>query len=256
MSKKRCALVTWSNEVYDYEKHVITDEAVGGIDVRKGRWIHCKWCNTTLKTTLFSLVSWKTHKKRKTHLIHEQKAVDGGLQPQIISCSSQSSARSSVQDTPKMELGSQVSQDHESLVFVRRDLYKNKQDQARHERDVNNVINAMTSLITDQQSDLNSLQDKVHDMEDKIQELKKDLEIFRRKKNQQTNMRAPQKKKTATTSFTAQYIPESRDFGRQTQGGHNNTAWYKIYGKSSSNDKTMKRSTSDMDSFEKRFRLT
>ncbi|CAH0488332.1 unnamed protein product [Peronospora farinosa] len=249
MSKKRCALNTWPIEVYDYERKVITDEAVGGIDLRRGR------CNTTLKTTLFSLVSWKTHKKRKTHSIHQQKAVDGGSQPQIISSSSQSSVLSLVQDTPKIVLGSQVSQDHESLMFVRRDLHKSKQHQAQHERDVNNVINAMTSLITDQQSDLSSLQDKVHDMEDKIQELKKDLEIFRCKKNQQTNMRAPQKKRTATTSFTTHYIPESRDFGRQTQG-HDNNTWYKISGKSSSNNKTMKRSTSDMNSFEKRFQLT
>ncbi|CAH0478016.1 unnamed protein product [Peronospora belbahrii] len=260
MSKKRCSVNKWSIEVYDYERKAITDEAVGGIDLRRGYWIHCKWCNTTLKTTSFSLVSWKCHTKTKTHLVREQKTGDGSSQPQVISCSSQSSVHSlttSLQESGKVSLGGQSIEDHESLMLVRRDLYKNKQDQARHEKDVNNVINAMTNLITEQQSDLNSLQDKVYDMKHEIQELKKELHIFHCKKTEQKNMRAPQKKIAALTSFTTRHIPESRGFPKKTEGGHNNGAWFRSSGKnSSSNNNKMKRNTSDMDNFEKRFRLT
>lgn len=221
-------------------------------------WCYAARCNSTLKTDFFSLASWKSHKKRKTHLIRVQEIMDGGSQPQFISCSSQSSAHSSTSSFQKPLLGSQSSQDHDSLMFVRRDLHKNKQHQARHERDVNNVINAMTSLITDQQSDLNTLQHKVHDMKCEIQGLKKDLGRLSRKENQQKNVRAPQKEVVATTSYTTQRTPANRGFTVQTQGGHDNGAHFRISQKAcSSNNKAKKRnSMSDMDIFEKRFRLT
>jgi hypothetical protein len=43
MSKSRVTTLRWPTEVYDYDTQLITDAAVGGIDLRKGCWIHCKW---------------------------------------------------------------------------------------------------------------------------------------------------------------------------------------------------------------------
>ncbi|POM73967.1 Hypothetical protein PHPALM_9131 [Phytophthora palmivora] len=152
----------WPAEVYDYERKTITDVAVGGIDLRKGSWIHCKWCNSTLKTTSFSLITWRSHQRRQTHRAREKEFLENNLQLPI---------------------------DHESLILVRRDLQKNKQHQACYERDVNNVINAMTTLVTDQQSDLDSLQHQVQDLTRQIQGLKKEIEILRPiKRNSMTDM--------------------------------------------------------------------
>ncbi|KAL4102403.1 hypothetical protein PRIC1_006148 [Phytophthora ramorum] len=94
----------WPSEVYDYEREMITDAAVGGVDLRKGAWIHCKRCNSTLKmSACFSLTSWKNHLRGKTHLSHEEEFLPGSSQPQFVSISSQSSVHSSVsgfQDVP------------------------------------------------------------------------------------------------------------------------------------------------------------
>ncbi|EEY65015.1 uncharacterized protein PITG_16470 [Phytophthora infestans T30-4] len=145
----------WSMEVYDYERRTITDTAVGGIDLRKGCWIHCKWCNSTLQTTAFSLKSWEMHQTRKTHLLRGQRLLGECSQPQF---------------------------EIESLMLVRRDLHLNKQHQARYERDVTNVINAMTSLVSDQHKDLDTLQLQVHDMTREVAGLKKQVEGLRHKK--------------------------------------------------------------------------
>ncbi|EGZ19239.1 hypothetical protein PHYSODRAFT_488260 [Phytophthora sojae] len=160
MSRKRDAPSRWPAEVYDYERRVITDPAVGGLDLRKGSWIHCKWCNTTLALKVvnsYSLASWNTHQKGKKHCGHEQEFLGGGSQPQL---------------------------HHLQLMRVRRELQQSKQYQARHERDVANVINAMTNLISDQQGDLNSLQHRVSDMMHEIEALKKELERIQQKDQQ------------------------------------------------------------------------
>ncbi|OWZ05035.1 hypothetical protein PHMEG_00022954 [Phytophthora megakarya] len=208
----------WPVEVYDYEKKTITDEAVGGIDLRKGSWIHCKWCNSTLKTTSFSLVAWQSHQRRRTHLVHEQR---GGSQPVI---------------------------DHELLMVVRRDLHKNKQRQSRYERDVRHVINAMTNLVSDQQSDLRSLQHKVQNMVRQMGTLKKEVEILRRNERQQKS-KAIQKE----VGITSQWNPVGH---LKAKSGLSNGGRYNISQKPRNNNKIRKRnSMSDMDLFEKRFQL-
>uniref|UniRef100_A0AAV1TVV4 BED-type domain-containing protein n=1 Tax=Peronospora matthiolae TaxID=2874970 RepID=A0AAV1TVV4_9STRA len=253
-------LSCWPLEVYDYEKEAVTDEAVGGIDLHAGAWIHCKWCNTTLPTTSHSLSRWKTHKKTKTHVKCKQKSVEGELfvQPQIISCSSQSSVSSSV-DPPQLLSGSQLPLlDQDSLLFVRRHLYKNKQHQSRHERDVSNVINAMTSLVTDQQSDLTTLQDKMLDMTQQIQQLKKELEMLRRKRSQQqNNVQARPPEIDASTPYAAFHRTQFASLGRP-ENTHKQGSRTKQT-RPSSSSKRSKRMTmgsmSDMDEFEKRFQL-
>ncbi|POM78729.1 Hypothetical protein PHPALM_3710 [Phytophthora palmivora] len=245
----------WPAEVYDYERKTITDVAVGGIDLRKGNWIHCKWCNSTLKTTSFSLITWRSHQRRQTHRAREKEFLENNLQLPIVSCSSQSSVHSSaptLKDTQATLPGIQSSQDHESLVLVRRDLQNNKKHQARYERDVNNVINAMTTLVTDQQSDLDSLQHQVQDLTRQIQGLKKEIEILRRKERQQKS-----RKEVVTTSFSSHRIPGSHVIGLKTKSDLCNGERFKIPRKTRSNNTAIKRnSMTDMDLFEKRFRLT
>ncbi|CAI5735778.1 unnamed protein product [Hyaloperonospora brassicae] len=260
-------MTCWPLEVYDYGAKAITDEAVGGIDLHGGGWIHCKWCNTTLKTTSFSLGSWTTHKKTKTHVICGQKTVGRDLlQPQVISCSSQSSAHSSMSstmDTRKLVSGSHLLLDQDSLLLVRRHLYKNKQHQWRLERDVNHVINAMTSLVTDQQSDLTTLRDKMNDMAQEIQRLRNDLETLRRKRRQQPapplqhNVRARPTEIAAPTSYvTPRRL--SASYGRVSHAIKHEPRTRQTV--PTSNSKRSKRmammgSLSDMDDFEKRFQL-
>ena len=55
----------WPLEVYDYEKKAITDEAVGGIDLHAGAWIHCKWYALQVKKDPSFKAPYKTQ-----HLIH------------------------------------------------------------------------------------------------------------------------------------------------------------------------------------------
>eukprot|EP00644_Phytophthora_capsici_P014683 jgi/Phyca11/128799/e_gw1.78.93.1 len=154
MSKKRsaCTPLLWPIEVYDYERKAITDAAVGGIDLRRGHWIHCKWCNSTLKTTPFSLASWRTHEKGQLHCTHKQEFDSSASQPHF---------------------------NFESLKVVRRDLYQNKQQQARYERDVTKVINAMTSLVSDQQNDLDALQLQMRAMTREMEGLKRQVTFLR-----------------------------------------------------------------------------
>ena len=196
------------------------------------------------------------------HVMCKQKTVEGELsvQPQIISCSSQSSASSSM-DPPKLLSGSQLPLlDQDSLLFVRRHLYKNKQYQSRHERDVKNVINAMTSLVTDQQSDLTTLQDKMLDMTQQIQLLKKELETLRRKRSQQqSNVRARPPERVASTSYTAHHRTQFASLGRPENTHKQGSRTKQTRPSSSSSSKRSKRmamgSMSDMDEFEKRFQL-
>ncbi|KAG7389868.1 hypothetical protein PHYPSEUDO_009382 [Phytophthora pseudosyringae] len=260
MSKKNSVAAHWPMEIYDYERKAITDAAVGGVDLRKGCWIHCKWCNSTLKTTSFSLATWRAHQKVKAHRIQAHELLGSGSHPQFVSCSSQSSvysSTSSLPDTQKTFLGIQSSQDHESLVRVCRDLHQNRQHQARYERDVTSVINAMTSLVTDQQSDLNTLQLEVNDMTREIEGLKEQVGVLRRNGNQQKNVRAPQKVVVAASQNTSQRIPASRMLTVKAQSTRNNEERFKIPHKAASTKKTNKRnSMTEMDVFEKRFRLT
>ncbi|KAJ8524434.1 hypothetical protein ON010_g16684 [Phytophthora cinnamomi] len=250
MSRKRDAPACWPPEVYDYERRVITDAAVGGLDLRKGSWIHCK---------CYSLASWITHQKGKTHRGHEQEFLGGGLQPQHISCSSQASARTSPpnsQDLCKSPARSQSPQQHlRTLMRVRHELHQNKQYQARHERDVANVINAMTSLISDQQGDLESLQNQVNDMAHEIEALKKDVGRLRRQGNQQRREQAPQRKVVATAPYSC--TPKSSGHG-EAQGHRSTEGYFKIKPKKTQNKNSncnKRNSVTDMDIFEKRFRL-
>ncbi|KAH7460801.1 hypothetical protein KRP22_007639 [Phytophthora ramorum] len=242
--------MVWPSEVYDYEREMITDAAVGGVDLRKGAWIHCKRCNSTLKmSACFSLTSWKNHLRGKTHLSHEEEFLPGSSQPQFVSISSQSSVHSSVsgfQDVPGTVVTSQLSQDHE-LMFVRRDLHHNKQHQARYQRDVSNVISAMTSLITDQQSDLDALQHTVADMTSKILALQKDVERLRHKEEQKKPVQVPPKKVAATVSYSNQ---RKRKISVEVQGGRSNRGSY-----NNSQKKGKEKTLTDMDIFEKRFQL-
>ncbi|KAE8893472.1 hypothetical protein PF005_g14796 [Phytophthora fragariae] len=263
MSRKRDAPARWPAEVYDYERRVITDAAVGGLDLRKGCWIHCKWCNTTLALKVansFSLTSWSTHQKGKTHRGHEQEFLGGSSQPQLISCSSQSSVRSSTstfQNVCRTPTGSQSPQYNQQLIRVGRELHQSKQYQARHERDVANVINAMTSLISDQQGDLDSLHRQVNDMTHEIEALKKDVERLRRQEGQQRRVQSPQKKVVTTTSYTCTAKPESRMIFAGAQGSRNTAGHYRIKPKTQNKNSSCNKrnSVTDMDIFEKRFRL-
>ncbi|KAG2775335.1 hypothetical protein PC129_g10022 [Phytophthora cactorum] len=259
MNKKSSAPMHWSMEVYDYERKTITDASVGGIDLRKGCWIHCKWCNSTLKTPAFSLTIWKTHQGRRKHLIHGQKFLDDTSQPPFVTCSSQSSAHSSTSSmpgTPRSLLGIQSSQEHESLMLVRRDFHLNKQHQARYERDVTNVINAMTSLVSDQQGDLDTLQLQVDGMTREIEGLKKQVEVLRRNERQR-QVRAPQKEVVRSTSCASQRIPASHALNVRSYSGYSPEARLKIPQKVAATKKRKIRlSMTEMDLFEKRFRLT
>ncbi|KAK1944449.1 hypothetical protein P3T76_004361 [Phytophthora citrophthora] len=239
-------------KVYDYERKVITDAAVGGIDLRRGHWIHCKWCNSTLKTTSFSLVSWRTHEKGQLHNTHKQEFLSSASQPHLVSCT-QSSAQespSSLPDTPRALVQVQSSQNYESLVVVRRDLHLNKQQQARHERDVTKVINAMTSLVSDQQNDLDALQFQMRNMKREMESLKRQVTFLRRKENQQKNSRAPQHEDAATSYSVKRIRPREK-----TQGDCNNGR--RFVPQKTANIKTTKMECfTEMDIFEKRFRLT
>ncbi|KAI9906378.1 hypothetical protein PsorP6_002794 [Peronosclerospora sorghi] len=259
MGVRRRLLRNWPIEVYDYDKKSITDEAVGGIDLRRGCWIHCK-CNVTLKTTHYSLYSWKNHEMSKTHMDHNQKneggksqphVTSGESQPQVTSCSSQSISHSSplsIQNSAKISVEGLQSQEYDSLVFIRRDLYRNKQHQARHERDVSNVINAMTSLITDQQSDIKTLLDKVYEMKNEIQGLKHDLTVIRQREKQR--MQAPHKETATTISYTAHRASPSHVLSR-------NATRFRIFQMTPTYNRVRKTRSrmSDMDIFERRFNL-
>ncbi|KAF1793374.1 hypothetical protein GQ600_7942 [Phytophthora cactorum] len=150
--------------------------------------------------------------------------------------------------TPRSLLGIQSSQEHESLMLVRRDFHLNKQHQARYERDVTNVINAMTSLVSDQQGDLDTLQLQVDGMTREIEGLKKQVEVLRRNERQR-QVRAPQKEVVRSTSCASQRIPASHAL--------NPEARLKIPQKVAATKKRKIRlSMTEMDLFEKRFRLT
>lgn len=226
------------------------DAAVGGIDLRKGCWIHCKWCNTTLKTTPFSLTSWKIHERRKTHVANGQIAADGCSQPHIVTSSSQSSAHGSPTSflgTPKTPLSIQSSSDYNTLMLVKRDLHQNKQQQARYERDVTNVINAMTSLVSDQQSDMDSLRCLVQNMRREIEGLKSQVAFLRQKRKQ--NAQPPRKSASRTEFYDFQQSLRNNEFSVRCQDLQ----------RCNKVSKTMrvktKASMTDMDLFEKRFRL-
>ncbi|GMG16200.1 unnamed protein product [Phytophthora fragariaefolia] len=219
-------------------------------------------CNTTLAlkaANSYSLDSWKAHQTRKTHCDHEQKFL--GSQPQLVSSSSQSSVHSStsnVQDSSKISAGSQPSQYYQELRHVRRELQRSKHYQARHERDVANVINALTSLVSDQQGDLDSLQRQVNEMTEEIEALKKDVERLRRKEIQQRRVPAvPQKKVPTTKPFSHPPKSVSRSGFGKVQGKQNTGGHYKIK-PMALKIKSSKRNNNltDMDIFEKRFRLS
>ncbi|KAL3660658.1 hypothetical protein V7S43_014412 [Phytophthora oleae] len=251
---KRSVPLLWPIEVYDYERKAITDAAVGGIDLRKGHWIYCKWCNSTLKTTPFSLASWRTHEKVQTHRLHEQELLSGGSQPHFVSCT-QSTAQGSPSSLPDTQMnlkGVQSSQDYEAFMAVRRDLHQSKQHQARYARDVTNVINAMTSLVSDQQNDLDALQHQMHNMTREMEGLKRQVEIFRRTENQQKSTRASQNEVVAATSNNVKRVP-----ARETPRSVFIEKRFQIPTKTAS-VKTINKmdSFSEMNIFEKRFRLT
>ncbi|KAG1697362.1 hypothetical protein DVH05_016644 [Phytophthora capsici] len=255
MSKKRsaCTPLLWPIEVYDYERKAITDAAVGGIDLRRGHWIHCKWCNSTLKTTPFSLASWRTHEKGQLHCTHKQEFVSSASQPHFVSCtqSSAQESQSSLSDTQRALVRAQSSQNFESLKVVRRDLYQNKQQQARYERDVTKVINAMTSLVSDQQNDLDALQLQMRAMTREMEGLKRQVTFLRRKENQQENTRAPQHEDVATPYNAKRYRAKQK-----TQRDCNIERLFQIPHKAVSVKKTKIDCFTEMDIFEKRFRLT
>ncbi|KAI9991683.1 hypothetical protein PInf_017032 [Phytophthora infestans] len=239
----------WSMEVYDYERRTITDTAVGGIDLRKGCWIHCKWCNSTLQTTAFSLKSWEMHQTRKTHLLRGQRLLGECSQPQFVTCSQSSihTSTSSQPGTPMSLLELQPSQEIESLMLVRRDLHLNKQHQARYERDVTNVINAMTSLVSDQHKDLDTLQLQVHDMTREVAGLKKQVEGLRHKKQ----VRTPQKEIARPISR------RNPDSHVSSVRSYTNEGRFRVPKKATITKKPKPRRTmTEMDIFEKRFRLT
>ncbi|ETL79827.1 hypothetical protein L917_19617 [Phytophthora nicotianae] len=258
MIKKSSVPLHWPKEVYDYGQKTITDAAVGGIDLRKGCWIHCKWCNMTLKTPAFSLVMWKTHQQRRKHLLHEQKILNDSSQPPFVTCSSQASVHSSTSSmpgTPTSLLGLQSSQEHESLMLVRRDLHLNKQHQARYQRDVTNVINAMTSLVSDQQGDLDTMQRQVNDMTNEVEDLKKQVEILRRKERQK-QVGAPQYEVIRPDSRTPRRIPASHALSVKTNGDYSKERQLKNPQKVAKTKKPkIRHSMTEMDLFEKRFQL-
>jgi hypothetical protein len=229
-------------------------------------------CNSTLKTCAFSLAGWRMHQTEKLHQLRGTELVASASQPQVISCSSQSSARSfssqtsvrslpaNIQDSRVSVLGGQSPQNDASLVLVRRDLHLNKQHQARYERDVANVVNSMTSLIADQQSDIDQLQHKVHDMTREIQGLKKNVELLRRKERQQRDVQPPPRRKATTNSYPCQRKPASRRVPVKAQGGQNKGMRFRIntipHTTTSSKNSYKNTGMTDMDIFEKRFQLT
>ncbi|CEG46968.1 uncharacterized protein PHALS_03636 [Plasmopara halstedii] len=222
------------------------DTAVGGIDLRKGCWIHCKWCNSTLKTTPFSLTSWKLHERRKSHIVNGQKSADSWSRPQSTMNSSQASTQGStlsLSETPKTSLEFHSSQDMNSLTLFRRDFYQNKQKQDRYARDVTNVINAMTSLVSEQHSDIETLNDLVLDMRREIEGLKSQVENLRLKRKQDM---AASRKRINKASFhdfnqiASRHVPSVR--------AQNHKIAYAM-------NAAPKTNMTDMDIFEKRFRL-
>ncbi|KUF98574.1 SPX domain-containing protein 1 [Phytophthora nicotianae] len=145
--------------------------------------------------------------------------------------------------------------EHESLMLVRRDLHLNKQHQARYQRDVTNVINAMTSLVSDQQGDLDTMQRQVSDMTNEVEDLKKQVEILRRKERQK-QVRAPQYEVIRPDSRTPRRIPASHALSVKTNGDYSKERQLKNPQKVAKTKKPkIRHSMTEMDLFEKRFQL-
>ncbi|GMF24926.1 unnamed protein product [Phytophthora lilii] len=159
----------------------------------------------------------------------------------------------SSQDGQRTRAGSQVLQDYESVVLVRRDLHQSKQHQARHERDVTNVINAMTNLIADQQDELDSLQHQIQDMTREIGTLKNDVKQLKIKQAQLKSSSASQKKVATAVLKSSHRKPVTFEFGADAQHYPHHKDRVKTFSISS---KKKRNTVTDMDIFEKRFRLT
>ncbi|TDH71076.1 hypothetical protein CCR75_004679 [Bremia lactucae] len=202
----------------------------------------------TLGTTSFSLASWKSHQKTEMHNKQMQIYSDNCSQPPKVTSSSESSVyctSQSLATTQETSLELQVSQDHQSLILIKRDVHQNKQQLTRYERDVTNVINAMTNLVSDQQKDMDALQLLVHDMRTQIEGLKKKVDFFRAKNRSKNAQEIRRPTSILSQSFPANYVlsMSPQNYERRYQNSQRVMK-----------DKT-RSSMSEMDMFEKRFRL-
>ncbi|KAG7402237.1 hypothetical protein PHYBOEH_003496 [Phytophthora boehmeriae] len=254
------AVKCWPSEIYDYEQGTITAEGVGGLDIHEGRWILCECCDSELKVLPpFSITGWEAHKKTKTHLMHKEKFENGPSQAHNVSFSQSSNCSTPPAFQKEKTVCSPIARAEEldMLAEIRHDLEIQKHQQRQYEREVKDVIDAMTSLIGDQQNDLGNLRLQIHSMASAMESFRREIADLRQKDRRQKVVQPSQQKPYTAHSFTSKQKTTSRKFSTKIQGDRDRGR------RSLSNKKESKysdvgvtdNSFIDMDIFEKRFHL-